>query len=68
MINIIPIIIISWDEGWKTAFKHIHRFTCILINVALTLIGYRKPPKLVPVVGFSIIAQRNETEAASNRD
>ena len=63
--------------GMKVAKQHSKLRTCFFINVALTLIAYRMPPKLdyciltstslVPVaLGFSIAGLRNETEAASN--
>ena len=57
-------------------FEGSHVFLILFINVALTWIGYRKPPKLdycfimstnlVPVaVSISIAGLRNEVEAAS---
>ena len=42
----------GWDEGWKTTFEasSANMNEClkvhVFINVALTLVGYRKPPKL----------------------
>ena len=53
----------------------VRRFACVFINVALTLIGYRKPPKLdycfitstiLFMLWFNIAGVRNKTEAASN--
>ena len=65
----------GWDKDCKQHSKL--RTWFFYINVALTLIGYRKPPKLdycfitstslVPVgLGFSITGLRNESEAARN--
>ena len=65
----------GWDKDCKQHSKLCTWF--FYINVALTLIGYRKPPKLdycfitstslVPVgLGFSITGLRNESEAARN--
>ena len=46
----------GWDEGWKTTFEassakmneclKVHVF----INVALTLVGYRKPPTYTAIL------------------
>ena len=68
---------ILWlGQRLQTTFEASH-MVFFYINVALTLIGYRKPPKLdycfitstslVPVgLGFSITGLRNESEAARN--